>query len=176
MFSLFNGVVRPYSALPVFWRYWMYYVNPSTWWIGGVLAATLHNIPVECTSSETAHFDAPPGQTCGSYAGEFASTAGGYLLNPGENQDCQYCPYSVGDQYLASLNINAGDKWRDFGIFLVFVCTNYMLVYFFIYTVRVKGWSFGFGKLFGGLGKLVGVAKKPFARKKAGGKDEQAKE
>lgn len=23
MFSLFNGVVRPYSALPVFWRYWM---------------------------------------------------------------------------------------------------------------------------------------------------------
>lgn len=26
MFSLFNGVVRPYSMLPVFWRYWMYYV------------------------------------------------------------------------------------------------------------------------------------------------------
>ncbi len=32
MFSLFNGVVRPYSQLPVFWRYWMYYVNPSTYW------------------------------------------------------------------------------------------------------------------------------------------------
>ncbi|KAI1342560.1 ABC-2 type transporter-domain-containing protein [Xylariaceae sp. FL0016] len=30
MFSLFNGVVQPYSLLPVFWRYWMYYVNPST--------------------------------------------------------------------------------------------------------------------------------------------------
>ena len=26
-FSLFNGVVRPYSQLPVFWRYWMYYVS-----------------------------------------------------------------------------------------------------------------------------------------------------
>lgn len=26
MFSLFNGVVRPYANLPVFWRYWMYYV------------------------------------------------------------------------------------------------------------------------------------------------------
>jgi ATP-binding cassette subfamily G (WHITE) protein 2 (SNQ2) len=23
MFSLFNGVVRPYASLPVFWRYWM---------------------------------------------------------------------------------------------------------------------------------------------------------
>ena len=32
MFSLFNGVVRPYQSLPVFWRYWMYYVNPSTYW------------------------------------------------------------------------------------------------------------------------------------------------
>jgi ATP-binding cassette, subfamily G (WHITE), member 2, SNQ2 len=32
MFSLFNGVVRPYSNLPVFWKYWMYYVNPSTYW------------------------------------------------------------------------------------------------------------------------------------------------
>lgn len=33
MFSLFNGVVRPYDMLPVFWRYWMYYVNPSTYWV-----------------------------------------------------------------------------------------------------------------------------------------------
>jgi ABC-type multidrug transport system permease subunit len=30
MFSLFNGVVRPYSELPVFWRYWMYYVVSFT--------------------------------------------------------------------------------------------------------------------------------------------------
>jgi ABC-type multidrug transport system ATPase subunit/ABC-type multidrug transport system permease subunit len=68
MFSLFNGVVRPYASLPVFWKYWMYYVNPSTWWIAGVLAATLDGIPIECAETETAHFDAPPGQTCQSYA------------------------------------------------------------------------------------------------------------
>ncbi|KAH7133904.1 ABC-2 type transporter-domain-containing protein [Dactylonectria macrodidyma] len=37
MFGLFNSVVRSYSTLPVFWRYWMYWVNPSTYWIGGVL-------------------------------------------------------------------------------------------------------------------------------------------
>ncbi|QIW97286.1 hypothetical protein AMS68_002804 [Peltaster fructicola] len=164
MFSLFNGVVRPYSALPVFWRYWMYYVNPSTWWIGGVLSATLHGIPVECASSETAHFDPPPGgQTCSDYAGSFASSAGGYLLNPNDTSDCQYCPYQNGDQFLATLNISANDKWRDFGIFLVFVFTNYLLVYFFIYTVRVRGWSFGFDKLFAFLGMLVGYIKKPFA-------------
>ncbi|KAK5134541.1 hypothetical protein LTR08_006326 [Meristemomyces frigidus] len=164
MFSLFNGVVRPYTALPVFWRYWMYYINPSTWWISGVLAATLHDIPVVCTSAEAAHFDAPPGQTCRDYAGAFAKSAGGYLLNPTANNDCQYCQYSNGDQYLASLNIHAGNKWRDFGIFLVFVFTNWFLVYFFIYTVRVKGWSFGFGTVFGAFGKLAAAIKKPFAK------------
>ncbi|OQO06579.1 hypothetical protein B0A48_08362 [Cryoendolithus antarcticus] len=176
MFSLFNGVVRQYSALPIFWRYWMYWVNPSTWWIGGVLAATLHDIPVECAVSETAHFDAPPGQTCMEYAGAFAQGAGGYLLNPTASADCQYCPYTVGDQYLAGLNINASDKWRDFGIFLVFVFTNWFLVYFFIWSVRVKGWSFGFGALFGALGKVVAMAKAPLKGKGRGDGEEKAKE
>jgi len=164
MFSLFNGVVRPYASLPVFWKYWMYYVNPSTYWIGGVLAATLHGLPVECTEEETAKFDAPPGQTCSQYAGAFAEQAGGYLLNPQATSNCEYCQYSSGDQYLASLNIDASEKWRDFGIFLVFVFTNWFLVYFFIWSVRVKGWSFGMGPLFGFLGKIAGFVKKPFVK------------
>jgi ATP-binding cassette subfamily G (WHITE) protein 2 (SNQ2) len=145
MFSLFNGVVRPYTELAVFWKYWMYYVNPSTYWIGGVLAATLSGIPVECKSSETAQFDAPPGQTCSSYAGGFLSQSPGYLLNPDATSGCMYCPYSSGDDYLATLNIKASDKWRDFGIFFAFCISNWALVYFFVWSVRVKGWSFGFG-------------------------------
>ncbi|KAF1349895.1 ABC-2 type transporter-domain-containing protein [Delphinella strobiligena] len=165
MFSLFNGVVRPYSMLPVFWRYWMYYVNPSTYWIGGVLAATLDGIPVECTVDETAQFNVPAGQTCQSYAGAFATSSGGYLLNPQATADCQYCPYSTGNDYLATLNIKASDKWRDFGIFLAFVISNWALVYFFIYTVRIKRWSFGFGALFGALGKAVGAVKSLFKKK-----------
>ncbi|KAI0001405.1 ABC-2 type transporter-domain-containing protein [Xylariaceae sp. FL0662B] len=162
MFSLFNGVIQPYSMLPVFWRYWMYYVNPSTYWVGGMLAATLDGVRVECDPSETAQFDAPPGQTCQSYAGEFAQTAGGYLLNPYASSGCQYCPYRFGNQYLATLNIQADEKWRDFGIFLAFCVSNWALVYFFIYTVRVRDWSFGFGYVFGVSGKAIDVFKKPF--------------
>lgn len=168
MVSLFNGVVRPYAMLPVFWRYWMYYVNPSTWWIGGVLAATLHGAPVECAPAETARFDAPAGQTCASYAGAFADAAGGYLLNPDATAGCQYCSLSSGDQYLAQLNVAAGDKWRNFGIFLAFVVSNWALVYFFIYTVRIRGWSFGFGRLFGALGRGVDGVKGLFRRKSQG--------
>ncbi|KAI1109563.1 ABC-2 type transporter-domain-containing protein [Nemania sp. NC0429] len=164
MFGLFNGVVQPYSMLPVFWRYWIYYVNPSTYWIGGVLAATLSGSPVHCDVSETARFDTPLGQTCREYAGAFANATGGYLLNPDAQADCQYCPYSSGDQYLATLNIHADEKWRDFGIFLAFCVSNWALVYFFIYTVRIRGWKFGFGYVFGTLGRLVDAAKAPLKR------------
>lgn len=160
MFSLFNGVVRPYSQLSVFWKYWMYYVNPSTYWIGGVLAATLTGIPVECQSTETAQFDAPPGQTCSSYASGFLSSSPGYLLNPDATSGCMYCPYSSGNDYLATLNIKASDKWRDFGIFLAFCISNWALVYFFVWSVRIKGWSFGFGAV----GKAVGKAMRGLKR------------
>ena len=29
MFGLFNGVVRSYAEMPVFWRYWMVRLSPS---------------------------------------------------------------------------------------------------------------------------------------------------
>ncbi|CAN9412508.1 unnamed protein product [Alternaria alternata] len=166
MFGLFNGVVRPYEMMPVFWRYWMYYVNPSTYWIGGVLSATLTGIPVQCQESETAIFDAPPGQSCSSYAGAFASASPGYLLNPEATSGCQYCPYSVGDDYLATINVKASDKWRDFGIFLAFCISNWALVYFFVWSIRIKGWKFGFGMVGNGVGK----AKKMLGGKKGEGK------
>ncbi|KAL8992995.1 MAG: hypothetical protein Q9169_006675, partial [Polycauliona sp. 2 TL-2023] len=89
MFSLFNGVVTPYSQLNVFWKYWMYYLNPSTYWIGGVMAAILPSVPVQCAESEAAYFDTPPGQTCAQYAGSFVSQIAkkGYLLNPDATSD-----------------------------------------------------------------------------------------
>ena len=166
MFSLFNGVVVPYAQLSVFWKYWLYWLNPSQWWISGVMAATLRDVRVVCTDAEAAHFDPPPGMSCEGYAGEFVRAAGmGYLTNPGARADCGYCQYGSGVEYMATLNVVPGDKWRDFGIFLVFVVSNWALVYFFIYTVRIRGWSFGLGSLFGGLGALAGAVKGVLRRK-----------
>ncbi|KAM3071184.1 ATP-binding cassette transporter snq2 [Clarireedia jacksonii] len=170
MFSLFNGVVRPYAQLSVFWRYWVYYLNPSTYWIGGVIAATLSSTPVRCAPQEAAYFNPPSGETCASYANDFVSMASGYLTNPDATSNCGYCPYSNGVEYMRTLNVEPSDKWRNFGIFLAFCISNWALVYFFIYTVRIRGWSFGFATIFGGLGKLMGRAKGAFTKK---GKKEQ---
>ncbi|KAI8961493.1 ABC-2 type transporter-domain-containing protein [Daldinia sp. FL1419] len=164
MFGLFNGVIRSYATLPVFWRYWMYWLNPSTYWINGILAATLDGVAVECEPSETAKFNAPPNRTCNDYAGEFVRTTGGYLLNPDATSECQYCAYRVGNEYLTTLNINVGEKWRDFGIFLAFCISNWALVYFFVYTVRIRNWTFGFGYVFGALGKAIDALQKPFKK------------
>lgn len=128
---------------------------------------------MQCTTEETARFDPPPNQTCRSYAGAFADASPGYLLNPDAKVDCQYCPYTTGDDYLSTLNISADDKWRDFGIFLAFVVTNWALVYFFVYSVRIRGWKFGFGLLFGGLSKAMKKVTGLFSRKSGKDGDEQ---
>ncbi|PWY82966.1 ABC drug exporter AtrF [Aspergillus heteromorphus CBS 117.55] len=166
MTSLFNGIVRPYSEYPVFWKYWMYYVNPVTWWLRGVISTVFPSVDIQCASGETTHFNPPPGQTCSQYAGDWVSSAGvGYLVQPNATSDCEYCPYANGSQYMHALNVHDGDKWRCFGIFLAYVIINWFLVYFMIYCARVRGWSFGMGYVFGALGAVFGGIKKLFSRK-----------
>ncbi|KAK0725877.1 ABC-2 type transporter-domain-containing protein [Lasiosphaeris hirsuta] len=176
VFSLFNGVVVPYSQLNVFWKYWLYWLNPSTYWISGVLAATLKDQVIRCAPNEAAYFNPPAGQTCLEFAGDFVTRAAqGYLTNPEGTANCGYCPYGNGVEYLALLNIKPEQKWRDFGIFLVFCVSNWALVYFFVYTVRVRGWTFGFGFLFRVIGGIIeeikglvsGIFKKKSAEKTA---------
>ncbi|KAF9892548.1 hypothetical protein FE257_001657 [Aspergillus nanangensis] len=166
MCNLFNGIIRPYKDYPVFWKYWMYYVNPVTWWLRGVMSSVFPSVDIECASQEATHFNPPPDQTCGQYAGNFVDNIAGvgYLVNQDATTDCQYCPYKTGSEYMATLNVQDGDKWRCFGIFLAFVIINWLLVYFFIYTVRVKRWSFGIGYLFSVPGMMIGGLKKLFTR------------
>ncbi|KAF2864334.1 ABC transporter-like protein [Piedraia hortae CBS 480.64] len=151
IFSIFNGVLVPYAAMPQFWRAWMYWLNPSMWWIRGVLSATLQNTEVRCAGSEMARFTPPSGITCADYAASFVRAAGGYLTGS-DGAVCGYCPYKNGQEFLRTLNVNnTGEKWRDCGIFAVFVLSNWVLVYAFVLSVRVKNWSFGFGVLGKGL-------------------------
>ncbi|PGH04728.1 hypothetical protein AJ79_07007 [Helicocarpus griseus UAMH5409] len=162
MVNLFNGVVRPYASLPNFWRYWIYwiyYANPTTWWLRGVLSATLPSTRITCAPAELTHFHPPPNQTCAQYAGNFITSVAraGYLTNPEATADCTYCPYSSGVEYMATLNVHEGDKWKGFGIFLAFVIINWALVYFMIYTVRIRGWTFGFGTAVGVVNKIFDV-------------------
>ena len=106
----------------------MYWLNPSTYWIGGILATTLEHQPVRCADNEAAYFNPPNGSTCRDFAGKFVESIGqGYLMNPdAQGEACSYCPYSSGAEYLSALNIDPSDKWRDLGIFIAFCISNWM--------------------------------------------------
>jgi len=124
MTLIFNGVMQPPSALPGFWIF-MYRVSPLTYWVGGMANAMLHGRPISCSRTETSVFDPPSnGQTCGAYLAPFLTQAPGTLQNPMALSDCRYCGIRNADQFLASVNIQWSDRWRDFGLMWVYIAFN----------------------------------------------------
>ncbi|KAK1984440.1 ABC-2 type transporter [Colletotrichum cereale] len=158
MVALFNGILVPYDSIPVFWKYWMYYINPTTWFTRGVLSAVLPPVIVRCSPVELARFNPPPGSTCSQYAERFVKeiAGAGYLENPDATSNCGYCPYSNGSEYMRTLNVHSSDKWPSFGILVAFALVNWALVYFFVYTVRIKGWTFGIATVAKQCSKVLG--------------------
>lgn len=125
----FCGVVVPAQQLPTFWRSWMYWLTPFHYLLEALLAASIHDQPVECSQSEFARFRSPPGQTCDRYAGPYVARAGGYVQT-GAGGVCELCQYATGDQFGATFSVFYSHIWRDFGIFIGFIIFNYALVYF----------------------------------------------
>ena len=53
------------------------------------------------------------------------SRAGGYLTNPDSTTACQFCSFRTTDEFLdLSFNIKYSNRWRDVGIFIVFIAFN----------------------------------------------------
>jgi len=133
----FCGVVVPAQSLPSFWREWMYWLTPFHYLLEGFLGVAIHDQPVVCKTNEFARFNAPPGQTCQSYAGPYIAEAGGYVQT-GLNGICEFCQYANGDQFGKNFSVSYGHRWRDLGIFVAFILFNYAVVYFSTF-LRFRG-------------------------------------
>lgn len=128
----FCGVLVPYAQVNVFWRYWIYYLNPFTYLMGSLLVFTMFDRPVNCRQSELAIFNTPNGQTCANYLAEYLAGPGARsnLLNPDATTGCEVCQYRVGSDYLYALNLkDYYYGWRDAAICVIFVISSYGLVY-----------------------------------------------
>lgn len=100
----------------------MYNLNPLTYFVGGMIPIELTDIVVSCHPNEFAHFVPPRGQTCLQYAKEFLDYAVGYLRYPNDTSECQYCPYTYGQDYLIALDARGYDwRWRNLAIFASFM-------------------------------------------------------
>ncbi|KAK4687938.1 hypothetical protein P7C73_g2176, partial [Tremellales sp. Uapishka_1] len=105
-------------------------VDPFNFLLGGMLVFPIWNVPVKCADNEFGIFDPPSGQTCGAYTASFLEGNNGYINNPDATSSCQFCPYSQGNQYLASLNLGRHVfGWRDICITFLFSISSYALVY-----------------------------------------------
>lgn len=140
MTILFNGVLQTPDALPGFWIF-MYRVSPFTYWVAGIVATELHGKEVICAQRELAVFDPPSGQTCQEYLAPFLEQSPGTLQDPSATSNCEFCPLSVADQYLAGPRIYWTDRWRNYGIVWAFIAFNIFMAVATYYLFRVKKWN-----------------------------------
>lgn len=81
--------------------------------------------PVQCAAKEYAVVQPPSGYSCASYLDAFVASAGGYLANPDAGSDCLYCSASTADAWLyRTFNIQYVHRWRNVGLFCVFIVFN----------------------------------------------------
>lgn len=128
-FALFCGVTIAKPQIPKFWRAWLYQLDPFTRLIGGMVVTELHDRAVQCAPGELNVFNAPPGMTCGDYMADFFKSGGaGYIVNNATSV-CEYCAYKVGDQFFEPLEFSFDNRWRDLGIYIVFIASNLVLLF-----------------------------------------------
>ncbi|OAA59699.1 ABC-2 type transporter [Niveomyces insectorum RCEF 264] len=126
MFSfclMFCGVLVPLGSLPRFWIF-MYRVSPFTYMVSGVLSAAVANAAVVCADNELLSFAPANGSSCGDYMAAYIQSNTGYLMDNGSTTECLFCPISETNNYLASVNVYYGDRWRNFGILWAYILFN----------------------------------------------------
>ncbi|KAJ5933309.1 hypothetical protein N7454_005638 [Penicillium verhagenii] len=128
---LFCGVFVPYTELNVFWKYWMYYLNPFNYVVSGMLTFGLWDVKVTCNEDEFAVFD-PTNGTCAEYLADYIAGDGWRvnLVNPDATSGCRVCEYTDGTGFLSTLNVNDYYfGWRDAAISVIFAISGYALVF-----------------------------------------------
>ncbi|CAI6339603.1 unnamed protein product [Periconia digitata] len=125
----FCGIVIPYSQITAFWRYWIYWLDPFTYLVGGLLTQLLWDVKIECKPNELTTIPIPNGSTCGAYMSSFLAENAGYVVDPNSMTACEYCPYKYGSEYAKTLNLNEKYYgWRDVGITFLFCISSYAMV------------------------------------------------
>jgi ATP-binding cassette subfamily G (WHITE) protein 2 (PDR) len=108
----------------------------------------------------------PSGVNCGTYLQPYATLGGGRIYNPEATSDCQYCTASNADQFLQSVAISYGTRWRDYGIGFAYIGFNIFMAVLLYYLIRVrKGSGRGLGER---LRPVLGLFKKDPEKKNVG--------
>lgn len=136
----FCGVMQPVTQMPSFWTF-MWKVSPYTYFIQSYMLNVFHDRPVICKPEEYSLLNPPTGQTCAEYLGPFLSRSPGYLGNPDATTQCEYCPFKVGDEYIATIGIKHAYKWRNIGFICGYLVFNLIAMVGLYYLFRARKWK-----------------------------------
>ncbi|GAB7352050.1 hypothetical protein MBLNU459_g2559t1 [Dothideomycetes sp. NU459] len=132
---VFCGVLASPTAIPGFWIF-VYRLSPFTYLVDGMLSVAVANTKLVCADNEYLRFNAPSGETCGSFMSAYISKAGGYLLDS-NTTNCQYCQIEDTNVFLTAVSSSYSHRWRNFGIIWAFIIFNAVAAVFFYWLVRV---------------------------------------
>jgi ATP-binding cassette subfamily G (WHITE) protein 2 (PDR) len=139
LFSLcliFCGVLAGPSVFPRFWIF-LYRCSPFTYLVSAMMSTGLANTDVTCSTIELLGFQPADGMTCGEFMTNYTLAAGGRVYNPEATSDCQYCTMDDTNAFLSAINSNYDDRWRNFGLLIVYIAVNIAGALFFYWLARV---------------------------------------
>lgn len=136
MLYVFNGILTSPKDLPGFWIF-MYRINPTTYFMDGLISTAIGQAPVHCAANEFLKFNSPDNTSCGAYLQPYIETMGGYLLNAEATEICEYCQIDNTDQFLSTFSASFHNRWRNFGLMWVFVAVNVVAIMTLYWLFRV---------------------------------------
>ena len=133
---IFCGVLANPSTLPGFWIF-MYRISPFTYMISAMLSVAVANTNAVCAANELVRFNPPAGMTCSAYLDPYIQFVGGYVANGNATTQCEFCPVSDTNKFLASVGAYYDDRWRNFGILWAYIAFNIVGALVLYWLVRV---------------------------------------
>jgi ABC-type multidrug transport system permease subunit len=101
-------------------------VSPFTYFFSGVLSVGLGNSQISCSAEEYLHFSPPPSINCSTYLEPYIKAFDGYLTpdSIASTSECIFCSGNDTNVFLETVSANYDDRWRNIGIFLVYIIFN----------------------------------------------------
>ena len=117
----------------------MYHISPFTYLVSGMLSVGLANAPISCSTEEFLHFSPPSLVSCSTYLAPYIEVLGGYLTPESMNStsECVFCSVSETNTFLKGVSAEYGDRWRNLGIFWVYVVFNIVAAVGLYWLARV---------------------------------------